>query len=283
MHYIVYADVLFVYHAVLNLFLFLMIQTILGHTIRIGRTFLIAVLTAFLSTGIFLLTIDSGMLYYIVYATSFFFMTYFFAYKNRKTSSILSVLLVIIAVCVWLGGLMLLFRVSDGRTLSNPRFYVACIMSLSACRYGRKVYDRRKCASMEYNVDLVFASGSLCTSAFLDTGNHLYNPYTEKPAILLSYHALKPYMSPDGQYELERYHQTGQFAYIQMNEREAVTFFPLPYHTISNRFSMMPAITLERLTYRKEHTSYMTVTAGISREAFFDNRFDVLLHEKLKP
>lgn len=283
MRYVVYADVLFVHHVVMNLFLFLMLQTILGHTVRIGSTLLVSVLIAFLSTGIFVLTTDSCTLYYIVYATSCFFMTYFFAYRNGKSCSVPAVLLVMIAVCIWLAGLMQLFHVSAGRSLDNPRFYAACVVSLLGCRYGRRVYDRRKCAAMEYEVNLAFASGSLCASAFLDTGNHLYNPYTAKPAILLSYRALKPYVSGDGQNELERYHQTGQFAYTQMNERETITFFPLPYHTISDRFSMMPAITLERLTYTKEHTSYTTVTAGISREAFFDNHFDVLLHEKLKP
>ena len=67
MTYIVYADVLFLYHVLINLTLFFMVQTILGQTIRISRTLLWTILMAALSTGIFGITRSNSFLYYIFF------------------------------------------------------------------------------------------------------------------------------------------------------------------------------------------------------------------------
>ena len=45
----------------------------------------------------------------------------------------------------------------------------------------------------------------------------------------------------------------------------------------------MPAITVPKLVYKNEHAVIYAVTAGISRESFFENQYDVLLNEKLQP
>ena len=68
-----------------------------------------------------------------------------------------------------------------------------------------------------------------------------------------------------------------------MNGNGTLSFYPLPYHTIGNRFSFMPAITVPKLVYKNEHAVIYAVTAGISRESFFENQYDVLLNEKLQP
>lgn len=77
MTYVVYADVLFLYHCLVNVTLLCMIQTILGQSIKILRTCMWTIFMAALSTGIFLITISLCTLYYVLYATSYFFMTYF--------------------------------------------------------------------------------------------------------------------------------------------------------------------------------------------------------------
>ena len=134
-----------------------------------------------------------------------------------------------------------------------------------------------------YAVELVFPARTLSANAFVDTGNRLQNPYTKQPAILINYRLLKNLLSEQSYAQLEQYHKTGQFPYLQMNETVEITFFPISYHTIGNRFSLMPAITIPKLVYTQSRTTFYAVTAGISREIFFENRYDVLLHEKLQP
>ena len=134
-----------------------------------------------------------------------------------------------------------------------------------------------------YAVELVFPARTLSANAFVDTGNRLQNPYTKQPAILINYRLLKNLLSEQSYAQLEQYHKTGQFPYLQMNETGEITFFPIPYHTIGNRFSLMPAITIPKLVYTQSRTTFYAVTAGVSREIFFENRYDVLLHEKLQP
>lgn len=283
MTYVVYADVLFLYHCLVNVTLLCMIQTILGQSIKILRTCMWTIFMAALSTGIFLITISLCTLYYVLYATSYFFMTYFLTKHVPYPIPMWKMLLVVLAGCIWLAGMLQLFYIADGTAFRTPGFYLTCIASVLVCRIARRIYDRKQMQAHAYAVELVFPARTLSANAFVDTGNRLQNPYTKQPAILINYRLLKNLLSEQSYAQLEQYHKTGQFPYLQMNETGEITFFPISYHTIGNRFSLMPAITIPKLVYTQSRTTFYAVTAGISREIFFENRYDVLLHEKLQP
>ena len=283
MTYVVYADVLFLYHCLVNVTLLCMIQTILGQSIKILRTCMWTIFMAALSTGIFLITISLCTLYYVLYATSYFFMTYFLTKHVPYPIPMWKMILVVLAGCIWLAGMLQLFYIADGTAFRTPGFYLTCIASVLVCRIVRRIYDRKQMQAHAYAVELVFPARTLSANAFVDTGNRLQNPYTKQPAILINYRLLKNLLSEQSYAQLEQYHKTGQFPYLQMNETGEITVFPIPYHTIGNRFSLMPAITIPKLVYTQSHTTFYAVTAGISREIFFENRYDVLLHEKLQP
>lgn len=283
MTYVVYADVLFLYHCLVNVTLLCMIQTILGQSIKILRTCMWTIFMAALSTGIFLITISLCTLYYVLYATSYFFMTYFLTKHVPYPIPMWKMILVVLAGCIWLAGMLQLFYIADGTAFRTPGFYLTCIASVLVCRIARRIYDRKQMQAHAYAVELVFPARTLPANAFVDTGNRLQNPYTKQPAILINYRLLKNLLSEQSYAQLEQYHKTGQFPYLQMNETGETTFFPIPYHTIGNRFSLMPAITIPKLVYTQSRTTFYAVTAGISREIFFENRYDVLLHEKLQP
>lgn len=283
MTYVVYADVLFLYHCLVNVTLLCMIQTILGQSIKILRTCMWTIFMAALSTGIFLITISLCTLYYVLYATSYFFMTYFLTKHVPYPIPMWKMILVVLAGCIWLAGMLQLFYIADGTAFRTPGFYLTCIASVLACRIARRIYDRKQMQAHAYAVELVFPARTLSANAFVDTGNRLQNPYTKQPAILINYRLLKNLLSEQSYAQLEQYHKTGQFPYLQMNETGEITFFPISYHTIGNRFSLMPAITIPKLVYTQSRITFYAVTAGISREIFFENRYDVLLHEKLQP
>lgn len=283
MTYVVYADVLFLYHCLVNVTLLCMIQTILGQSIKILRTCMWTIFMAALSTGIFLITISLCTLYYVLYATSYFFMTYFLTKHVPYPIPMWKMILVVLAGCIWLAGMLQLFYIADGTAFRTPGFYLTCIASVLVCRIARRIYDRKQMQAHAYAVELVFPARTLSANAFVDTGNRLQNPYTKQPAILINYRLLKNLLSEQSYAQLEQYHKTGQFPYLQMNETGEITFFPISYHTIGNRFSLMPAITIPKLVYTQSRTTFYAVTAGISQEIFFENRYDVLLHEKLQP
>ena len=238
---------------------------------------------AALSTGIFLITISLCTLYYVLYATSYFFMTYFLTKHVPYPIPMWKMILVVLAGCIWLAGMLQLFYIADGTAFRTPGFYLTCIASVLVCPIARRIYDRKQMQAHAYAVELVFPARTLSANAFVDTGNRLQNPYTKQPAILINYRLLKNLLSEQSYAQLEQYHKTGQFPYLQMNETGEITFFPISYHTIGNRFSLMPAITIPKLVYTQSRTTFYAVTAGISREIFFENRYDVLLHEKLQP
>ena len=245
MTYVVYADVLFLYHCLVNVTLLCMIQTILGQSIKILRTCMWTIFMAALSTGIFLITISLCTLYYVLYATSYFFMTYFLTKHVPYPIPMWKMILVVLAGCIWLAGMLQLFYIADGTAFRTPGFYLTCIASVLVCRIARRIYDRKQMQAHAYAVELVFPARTLSANAFVDTGNRLQNPYTKQPAILINYRLLKNLLSEQSYAQLEQYHKTGQFPYLQMNETGEITFFPISYHTIGNRFSLMPAITIQ--------------------------------------
>lgn len=280
MLYVVYADVFFLHQFILNLVLFGMMQIILRQPGRFLSVIIRAGVMAVFTTGIYVVTTDSRILYYILYAMGYFFMTYFFAWKSGniwKTSFVAT------AVCIWLAGLIQLFCGYSCSFIHNIRFYAACIISFAGCLVIRVYFDMASHYKNRYEVELLFSENRIRTYAFLDTGNCLKNPYTGAPAIVIDYHLLKKCLSENGYKKLILYHKTGTFPYVQMNEQEKIYFFPIPYHTIGNNFSLMPALYVQKLSYCAEKKDFYHITAGISRQSFMNEKMKVLLHEKLKP
>ncbi len=287
MTYIVYADVLFGYHMLIHLTLFFMISAMLWQTIRITRTILWALLTAALSTGIFLITVNlSTVLYYLLYAITYFIMTYFFTKSCGFEKPMLVCVGITVLCCVWLAGMMELFRIGNSSDSAYKYGIIpACICSVFLCRRLRKLLIQKKILKNHaYEICLCFPDMEIKTQGFLDTGNRLYSPYTNKPVIILDYRLLKNYLSKDSYRELLQYHETGIFPYEKLNETGKLTWFPLPYSTIRDKFALMPACNIQELIFCKTGMSYPDVTAGISKEPFMDKeQYRVLLHEGLNP
>ena len=255
MTYVVYADVLFLYHCLVNVTLLCMIQTILGQSIKSSAHVCGRFYGSFIDRY-FLITISLCTLYYVLYATSYFFMTYFLTKHVPYPIPMWKMILVVLAGCIWLAGMLQLFYIADGTAFRTPGFYLTCIASVLVCRIARRIYDRKQMQAHAYAVELVFPARTLSANAFVDTGNRLQNPYTKQPAILINYRLLKNLLSEQSYAQLEQYHKTGQFPYLQMNETGEITFFPISYHTIGNRFSLMPAITIPKLVYTQSRITF---------------------------
>lgn len=190
------------------------------------------------------------------------FMTYFLTKHVPYPIPMWKMILVVLAGCIWLAGMLQLFYIADG-TAFRTGFYLTCIASVLVCRIARRIYDRKQMQAHAYAVELVFPARTLSANAFVDTGNRLQNPYTKQPAILINYRLLKNLLSEQSYAQLEQYHKTGQFPYLQMNEAGEITFSDsLPYHR--KPVSLMPAITIPKLVYTQSRTTFYAVTAGIS-------------------
>ena len=182
--------------------------------------------------------------------------------------------------------MMELFHFGDPSTQTGKfGMFTACIGSVFLCRMIRSILIKKQILQNNaYTVRLVLPGMEIKTQGFLDTGNRLYNPYTKKPVIVLDYRLLKSYLSKDSYRSLEYYHKTGEFPYEKLNITGELTWFPLPYSTIRDKFSLMPACTIQMLIFCESGAAYRNVTAGISKEPFMDKeQYRVLLHEGLNP
>lgn len=224
MTYVVYADVLFLYHCLVNVTLLCMIQTILGQSIKssahvCGRFLWQLYRQVFFDNDIFMYSL------LCIICHKLLFMTYFLTKHVPYPMPMWKMILVVLAGCIWLAGMLQLFYIADGTAFRTPGFYLTCIASVLVCRIVRRIYDRKQMQAHAYAVELVFPARTLPANAFVDTGNRLQNPYTKQPAILINYRLLKNLLSEQSYAQLEQYHKTGQFPYLQMNETGEITFF----------------------------------------------------------
>lgn len=285
MTYLVYADVLLGYYIGINFVLFFLISKLFQQRIRITRVILWAILTAAVSLGIFLLSMYIKIPYFIVYAISYLFMTYFFLKPYKSFAQILSCILAPLFCMLFLYGILSIFR---KKTLGITDIIYCIPLSIVAGLLLIKICFHYRAAS-EYNqehahhLELCFHNRRIQAKGFLDTGNSLRNPYNGNPVIVLNPSVMTHAVSTGGYECIKEYINTGNFPYDRARQIEGINFFPLPYRTISSQFSLMPAFNLQEITIDK-HTTYHNVTAGISQKNFMDKMdYQVLLHESLKP
>ena len=276
MTYIVYADVMFGYQLLINLAVYFMLSILLQQTIKYKRILLWSVLSAILSTGIYILTVHvNTLLYTILYVISYLIMTYIYS-KNKTFSYHFAIWIFLMFLCsLILYGVLSLFP-------KNTLF--GCILSILVC-WGLSVYmclhNIKK--EMIYEIEIQFRNKRIRTLGFLDTGNTLCNPYNKQAVILMDYRLFKRMLSPDSFVYVEQYHQTGMFPYSEIYQIEGINCFPLPYHTVSTKEGLLPAFILPGLYFCKSGKKYENVTVGVSRETFMNGRYSILLNNGLKP
>ena len=140
---------------------------------------------------------------------------------------------------------------------------------------------KNKLSGRYYKLTIKISNIEIPVIGYRDTGNSLRDPYTHKPVIILDYRLMKVFLNAASYKLLLDYTATGYMDYENINSISDIRFYPIPYSTINSKYELMPAFTLDMLTFNKDNHIEKNIPAGISR-SMLNNDFKILLNENIK-
>lgn len=256
----IYLDVVILLNFFLDFLLLLSVSLILKRNVRIYKLILgafaggISILFLFISISSFTLFLIKIIISILMCLTSY-------GYKNIKYT--FNNIIYLYLVSIILGGF--LYFVNDELSYKNEGliFYhnsfsiniiiILIISPIVLYLYVRGVRKQKEELVNKYEVQITFLNGKKrLLTAFLDTGNNLYDPYKKRPIILINKEVLKGY-----------------------NPRCIL----VPCMTINKR-SMIKCFKVKNIVINKKKIED-EVLIGISDNNFNIDGVDLLLHKKI--
>lgn len=256
----VYVDLVLFINFILDLLLLIGVSIILKRNKKTFRLLLGAFIGSLSMFSLFL-SINSFTLFLIKVVISIIMVLVSFGYKNIKYT--LSNIAYLYLLSIVLGGALYFVNntfsyKSLGFLFINNGFSINLVLVILLSPiiiflYIKKVKEEKEVLSKKYNVIITLLNGKkLNLSAFLDTGNNLYDPYKKRPIIVINKRVLKSY-----------------------NPRCIL----VPCHTVNNK-SLLKCFKIKELIINGKKIEE-ELLACISDNNFNMGDVDLLLHSKI--
>lgn len=145
----------------------------------------------------------------------------------------------------------------------------------------RLLPTKRFSSDIIHLVSVYTANYQINTKGYIDTGNTLKDIHNGNPVIIMDYSLLQPILSEDEYSLILKYADTGCYEFISILSIDQEKLYPLPYQTVSNRFSIMPAFKIKKLVIDNDST-YENLSVGISQYSFSrGEEYKILLNNNL--
>ena len=256
----IYLDLVILLNFFLDFLLLTSVSLILKRNVRIYKL-LLGAFTGGVSILFLFISISSFTLFLIKIIISVLMCLTSFGYKNIKYT--FNNIIYLYLVSIILGGF--LYFVNDELSYKNEGliFYhnsfsiniiiILIISPIVLYLYVKNVRKQKEELSKKYEAQITFLNGKKrLLTAFLDTGNNLYDPYKKRPIMLINKEVLKDY-----------------------NPRCIL----VPCMTI-NKKSMIKCFRVKKIVINKKKIED-EVLIGISDNNFNIDGVDLLLHKKI--
>lgn len=201
----IYIDMVLLLNFGFDLLLLFSVGIVLRRQTTLKKLFVGALIGAVTILSMFI-NMNSIMLFFIKVIISLFMVIFTFGYKDIRYT--LKNLFYLYTSSIILGGFLYLLNLEfsykntglvfyyDGLSIN---FIVMIIMSpIIIFAYIKQGLELKNNYSNYYNIDIYLKSGRVIeTTAFLDTGNKLVDPYKKRPIILLNSELLSPSILED--------------------------------------------------------------------------------------
>ncbi len=258
----IYIDLIIILNMLIDILLLFCVAIILRRQTTFKRL-LISSLVGSLTIFILFLNVNNFFIFLVKIIVSFLMVIIAFKFRNLKYT--IRNMFYLYTSSIVLGGFLYLLNIEfsykhNGLVYYNNglsvNFIVLLIISpLIIYIYIKQARNLKNNYSNYYNVDIYLKDGRvLPMTAFLDTGNHLTDPYKNRPIILVNK------------------------KYLQFNYREN-NILLVPYDTINNH-GLLKCIIPDQIYIDKVgiKTNFLV---GISEEEIKIDGVDCILHTKL--
>lgn len=281
MSYIIYADEMIVWNTFINIAVISISSAILKEIHKPVRCLVFSFFTAIVTTLEYIITFGvNKYIYHITYAVIYLIMIGIY---HQTCRHIFKHLVVYFFAAIILYGCMGIVFINQ---ISSVKKGILLTSGVSIITVVIILYSKRNLSAKgnEYRVNLNINDKKISLNGYVDTGNTLTDPYTGMPVIILDYKILKEIL-PSSAYEIIlKYHKTGDFDYMYLQNECNIKFYPIPYKTISTDFALIPAFKIKSLVFTDLNYQVDKIVCGISRYRLKNNNeYQVLLNESLKP
>lgn len=156
------------------------------------------------------------------------------------------------------------------------------LIVLSACMFGKiaaaAISERRRERELYYEVELSLGKRRKRATALLDTGNHLREPVSRKPVILMDIAFAGELLDEGTGRAVSEFYRTGLVG--ETGERIRL----VPYHSVGKSHGLLIAVFLESLTIQMEQKAVVLkeVCAALTEEPVSARgEYQVLLNAEL--
>lgn len=258
----IYVDLVFILNFLFDLILLYVVATVLRRNVSLKRL----VLGAFLggcSIFILFIKVNSFELFLIKILISLIMSLATFGFKDRKYTA--NNLFYLYTASILLGGFLYFLNVQfsykqDGLIFYHHglsiNFIVLLIFApLILYTYMKQAKALKQVYHNHYEVDVYFRDGQIESfNGFLDTGNHLVDPYKKRPIILASEDLVKDHVNLEN------------ILYV-------------PYDTV-NDHGLLKCITIDKV-YIVGVGIKRDVLVGISKDRIMHDGINLILHQNL--
>ncbi len=251
----IYLDYVFFINFLFDFILLIAISIILKHNIKLKRIILGSIFGG-LSTFIMFLETKSTIYFILKLLTGLIMIIITFKYKNIKY--LITNFIYLLMLSIVLGGFLYLINIeigyehvgmlffTNGKRLNSLLLILFAILIMVI--YVKVLKKHKKEINLYYKVDLYLNNKILKLNGYLDTGNKLSDPYTNKPICIINKGLIK---------------KNQNYIYV-------------PYKTISGS-SIMKCIKVKKI-YISEIGYKYNVLVGLSNDKILLDGIDIILN-----
>ncbi len=283
MSYVIYADVMYIWIFILNYLTYYITCRIAGVSIRKLNIILWSLISSIALEIVYINFVYSNtFLCNLLYASTSFLLMITFVRYILGIKSIWGFIRLItyslLGSCLLCGIIKIFVRNNISFHIMFPVIIIIClILPIIHYFYPTSTDESRRL----YPVIIITNSKTIKTTAYLDTGNTLLDMNSGNPVIILDLSLLMDIFPTNTKDYLDQYIKTGNYQHLLSLSIDGERIYPIPYKTISNSFSIMPAFKIKCL--KVGNNSFENIVAGISPNTFSKGKeYQVLLNNNLK-
>jgi len=189
---------------------------------------------------------------------------------DRKSFLRLAGAFFFLALLAWgLAGAVFYFAAAHGRSFS-PFFctFLEMGLGLAAAELGWGVLHRAALAgACRVNLRLKVGNLTLETEGYFDTGNHLLDPFTRRPVVVLDYGLIRRALSPAARSFVEAVAEGKPFPALPPDDPWLTRLRVVPYRSVERRHGLLPGLRVDeiRLRRRRLTVTHRMMVVGLER------------------
>ncbi|MCI8370982.1 MAG: sigma-E processing peptidase SpoIIGA [Lachnospiraceae bacterium] len=273
MFYEIYIDIFFAVNAVLDFLIILIVQKIQHYRSTMIRMIAAAMAGSAILSVYLCIPVKQYMWTRLLFYMCAYVSMAVIAFPGNKKAGIVRAVILLYLVSFLVNGI---FRWLNLQVEHVWLLFVLCVGIYVGIRGAVFLYARKQEETQHiYEIRINYKQHLLCLKGLWDTGNLLRSPYHQKGVSVISYEAIRDYLSDS----LRQCVESGDFTSMEMGV-EGERIFLIPYETIDAKPGIMPVLAADRMLIQKEgeELEYENPLLGISSKPVSIRRaFQVVL------